>query len=310
MSSYRLPCLAVAVCAFLLPALAHAQAAAIVDENSATAATTTVDGASGIVPVQKGFNLSLNTTSQHDSSNGWSSLLTPSAAYRFNKNFSADASIPLYDYIVVEVSSTTTRKVTTTGYATKHFVAGDTVLNGHAQFSPSLFDYELTGTVGFQTGNTTYGLGAGQVTYQFNNTFQQSYGIFTPTIGIGIGDSSSLSQTRVRKAYTSVGTEGVFQAGTSVDLPYDLNFSASAYENLPIAAQTLYSTTGRGKKKVTTATGKSVAEDNGFETSLDIPLTTHVTLSGFYNRSLRSRIDTVGFSFLFLLKAHPKDSVH
>ena len=305
-----LPRLAAAALVLALPALAHAQAATIVSESTnSSAATTTTDGAPGLVPVTRGFNLSLSTTSQHDSSNGWSSLLNPNAAYRFNKTFSADVTIPLYDYIVVEDTGGTNRKPSTV-FTTKHFVAGDTALNGHMQFSPSFFDYELTATVGLPSGNSSYGLGAGQVTYQFNNTFQQSYSIFTPTIAIGIGDSSSLSQTRVRKAYTAVGTEGVFQAGTSVDLPRDLEFSASAYENLPIAAQTLFSTTGRGKKKVTTATGKSVAEDNGFETSLDIPLTTHVTLSGFYNRSLRSHIDTAGFSLLFLLKAHPKDSVH
>ena len=308
MPSSRLPLL-IACLVLLSPALTHAQAVVATEETSTSAATTTNDGPPGAIPIVKGFNLSLITTSQHDSSNGWSSLLTPNAAYRFNKNFSTDVSVPLYDYIVVETSGGTVRVPTTT-YTTKHFVAGDTVLNGHYQASPDLFDYEFTGTLGLPSGNTSYGLGAGQVTYQFNNTFQQSFSIFTPTISIGIGDSSSLSQTRVRKAYTTVGTEAVFQAGTSVDLPFDMNFSASAYENLPIAAQTLYSTTGRGKKKVTTAIGKSTAEDNGFETSLDIPLNTHVTLSGFYNRSLRSHIDTAGFSFLFLLKGHPKDSVH
>ena len=292
------------------PALAHGQATpAVLNQEAPSAATTPDDGPPGVIPVQKGYNFSLNTTSQHDSSNGWSSLLNPNAAYRFTKNFSADVTVPIYDYIVVEVQGGTTAKPTYTN-ATKHFVLGDTALNGHFQASPSLFDYELTGTLGLPSGNDKYGLGAGQVTYAFLNSFDHSFGPFTPTVELGLSDSSSLDQVRVRKAYTSVGTFAVFQAGTSVDLPFDMNFSAIAYENLPIAASTLYSTTGRGKKKVTTAIGKSQAEDNGFETSLDIPLTTHVTLSGFYNRSLRSHIDTAGFSFLFLLKAHPKDSVH
>ena len=303
-----LTCLA-ACLVLLAPAAALAQATpAVVDTTSATPATTADDGPPGVVPVQKGYNLSLLTTSQHDSSNGWSSLLTPDVAYRFNKNFSLDATIPLYDYIVVEVTGGTT-KVPTYTYSTKHFAPGDTAINGHYQASPALFDYELTTTLGLPSGNDQYGLGAGKVTYAVLNSFEHSVSIFTPTIELGLSDSSSLDQTRVRKAYTSVGTMAVFQAGTSVDLPRDLNFTATAYENLPLAASTLYSTTGKGKKKKTTVIGKSEAEDNGFETSLDIPLTTHVTLSGFYNRSLRSHIDTGGFSLLFLLKAHPRDSV-
>ena len=89
--------------------------------------------------------------------------------------------------------------------------------------------------------------------------------------------------------------------------PFHLEFEADAYEELPVAAQTLYSTTGSGKKKKTVATGKSIGEDNGFLNSLDIPLNGHVTLTGFYIRSLRSHIDTAGFTLTFLLKAPPKN---
>ena len=74
----------------------------------------------------------------------------------------------------------------------------------------------------------------------------------------------------------------------------------------------VYSTTGKGKKKITTATNIDPGEDNGFITSLDIPLTPHLTLSGFYSRSLRDHNDVAGFSFTFLLKAPPRltDIVH
>ena len=148
------------------------------------------------------------------------------------------------------------------------------------------------------------------MTYSINNHFEKDFDIFSPDIEIGIGDSSSLSNARVRKSYTSVGTLAFFQAGVSVDLPHRMSFEAEAYENLPIGAQTLYSTTGKGKKKVTTATTTGIAEDNGFTNSLDIPVASHVTLSGFYNRSLRSHIDTVGFSLTFILRAPPREPSH
>jgi hypothetical protein len=258
-------------------------------------------------PIIKGPNFSLATTSQHDSSNGWSSVLTPNFAWRFNRHYSADTSVPFYDYINVLVTGGTKAKPT---YAesTKHFVAGDTAVNGHLDLNPALLSYNLTVTLGLPSGNDTYGLGAGQVTYNVNNHFEKDFDLFSPDIEIGIGDSSALVGGGVRKSYVSVGTLAHFQAGTSVDLSHNINFEADAYEELPIAAQTLYSTTGKGKKKVTTATGTSVAEDNGFTTELDIPLNGHVTLSGFYNRSLRNKIDTAGFTITFLLRQPPHEA--
>ena len=85
-----------------------------------------------------------------------------------------------------------------------------------------------------------------------------------------------------------------------------MSFEADAYEELPLAKNLVYSTTIRGKKKITTATNTDPGEDNGFITSLDIPLSPHLTLSGFYNRSLRDHIDVSGFSFTFLLKPPPR----
>ena len=274
-----------------------------------SSATTPEDGPAGLIPFVKGFNASVGTTSQHDSSNGWSSLLTPNLAYRLDRHFSFDVGAPIYDYIsVVETKGTKAKPVYTT--ATKHLVAGDTSLNGHFQVAPRLFDYGLTATLGLPSGNSKYGLGAGQVTYSLVNSFEKSVGMISPSVELGVGDSSSLDQTRVRKGYVAVGTMAHLQAGLSVDLPRNASFSASAYEELPLSTQTLLSTTGRGKKKVTTATSKSVGEDNGFQTSLDVPVNAHTTLSGFYNRSLRSRTDTAGFSLTFLLKANPREGAH
>jgi hypothetical protein len=85
-----------------------------------------------------------------------------------------------------------------------------------------------------------------------------------------------------------------------------MSFEADAYEELPLAKNNVYSTTGKGKKKVTTVTNLDPAEDNGFLTSLDIPLSRHVTLSGLYSRSLRDHDDLAGFSFTFLLRPPPK----
>ena len=299
----------IALTALLLPSalcLAQARPVATDDGSSSAEATTNDTGPAGIIPYAKGYNVSLGATSQHDSANGWSSLLTPDVAYRFNGHFSADFSIPLFTYINVLVTSGTKAAPVYT-LTEKNHVFGDASLNGHYETSFSFLDYNATATLGLPTGDDADGLGAGQVTYFLNNHFEKSIGIFAPDIELGIGDSSSLTDARVRRDYTSVGQLAHFQAGISVFLPRHINFSADAYEDLPLSSQIVYSTTGKGRKKKTTATNEGVAEDNGFLNTLDIPLNRHVTLSGFYNRSLRSHIDTVGFSSTFMLKGPPKN---
>ena len=275
-----------------------------VEGPSTASGSTNDEGPAGIIPFVNGPNFSLGTTSQHDSSNGWSSLLTPDFAWRFSRHYSMDAQVPIYTYINVTVTKGT-KAVPVYSLATKKFVPGDTALNGHVEFSPRLFSYDGTITLGLPSGSSSDGLGAGKVTYFANNHFEHDLGFATPNIELGIGDSSSLVGTLVRRDYTSVGELAHFQAGLAFDLPFKADFEADAYEDLPISSQTLFSSTGKGKKKVTTATNAGVAEDNGFTTALDIPLTPHVTLSGFYNRSLRGSTDTAGFSLTFILRAVP-----
>jgi len=299
-----------------LPTLAYAQAIAsgpaseIVGSRTASA-TTNDAGPSGIIPFAPGFNASLGTSSQYDSGNGWSSILTPGVAFRFNQILSVNASIPIYASINVEANTGTKAKPVYTS-TTRHGVLGDASLAASLAAHPSLLDYNATLTLGPPPGNTADGLGAGKTTYDFNNHFEKNFGIFSPDIEFGIGTSSSLVTPRVRKTYTSVGALAHFQAGTSIDLPLNLSFEADAYEELPLNSSTIYSAARSGKKKATTATIAGNAEDNGYTTALDIPLSGRITLSGFYNRSIRNDDDTSGFSLTFLLKPPPKptDTVH
>ena len=150
-----------------------------------------------------------------------------------------------------------------------HGVLGDASSLPHSPPIPSCSTTTPPLTIGLPSGNTAYGLGAGKTTYDFNNHVEKSFGIFSPDIEFGIGTSSSLIQSRVRKAYTSVGALAHFQAGTSIDLPLNLSFEADLYEELPLNSSTVYSAARSGKKKATAATTAGNAEDNGFNTSLD-----------------------------------------
>lgn len=111
----------------------------------------------------------------------------------------------------------------------------------------------------------------------------------------------------MHKSYTAAGTLAHFQLGTSVDLLHKLSFDADAYEDMPVSPATIYSA-GRGRKKTTTIASSTAAEDNGFDPSLDVPLSGLVTFSGFYNRSIRSRNDVAGISLTFILQAQPREN--
>ena len=256
------------------------------------------------------------TTSQHDSAAGWSNLLTPNVAWRFNRHFSVNSETPVYTYINVSVATGFTRTagiITGTQYTleTKNWQYGDTSIAGQFEAHPKIFDYNVTATLGAPTGNYIYGLGAGKYTYSVVNHFEHAFFDFLdPDIELGIGDASNLINSRVRQSYVAVGQQAHFQAGLSVWLPWDIGFTSDAYEELPLSTQTVTSETLKGKKGklkiVKTSAQKSIGEDNGFLNTLDIPLNGHITLSGFYNRSLRNHDDTAGFSFTFLLRKTPR----
>ena len=48
--------------------------------------------------------------------------------------------------------------------------------------------------------------------------------------------------------------------------------------------------------------------DNGFVTFAGIPLAEHFTLSGYYNRSLRRKTDTVSFGITWVLRSPSRQS--
>ena len=277
-----------------------------IDELSAMAAEMD-SGAPGVVPVSKGFNASMATISQHDSIIGWSSFLMPNLAYRFNRHLSVNVGAPIYLYVNI-YSNTGTKARPKYAYKPKNGSVGDTVLTVEGDAGLKSVGYIGTFTLGMPSGNTDYGLGAGQCTFGFNQHIEKSVGRSTPDVEVGYSDTSNLVDRRILKNYIAVGPMAHFQAGTTVALPLRMSFEANAYEELPLAKNIVYSTSGKGKKRVRTGTNHDPTEDNGFISSLDLPLSPNITLSGFYTRSLRDRDDIGGFSFTFMLKGTKRET--
>ena len=320
----RNPQLLIVAAWILLVALPHAGRAQQTRATSSSQSTTTStsdldelrilnataainDGENAESPsAPRGFTGAFTSTTQHDSSDGWSSQLIPYMGYRVCRYFSVDVSTLLYTKVKVDANIGTKSKPVYADVASKSGAFGDTTLSFHGDARALSVDYTGTFSLGLPSGNRDYGLGAGQVTYNINHRFEKSFGLFTPDIELGYGDTSSLVNQNLLKDYISVGPMAHFQAGTSVDLPWRMNFSADAYEELPLDKNLIYSTTGSGKKKVTTATNIDPAEDNGFITSLEIPLSHTISMTPFYSRSLRDHADIAGFSFTFVLASPPR----
>jgi hypothetical protein len=252
----------------------------------------------------KGLTLSSALNVAHDSTSGWSTLVSPSLSYRFNPVFSVDASVPYY----ASLNGVRTTKKGVTKLTEQSNELGDTALNGHLEFHPLDFDYVATTSVTFPTGDIQLGLSTGKVSYNVNNHLEHDLGIFTPDVEVGIGTTSGLFRQQVRTNYTSSGLLAFFQAGTSIDLPATLGLDVEGYEQLPIGAQTVYSRTTR--KNGTVLTDTSSAEDNGFSVELTGNLLRNVVLGTSFNRSVRLNDSSEGFSLTFLLHVPPEHEVH
>jgi hypothetical protein len=103
-------------------------------------------------------------------------------------------------------------------------------------------------------------------------------------------------------------------------LPRRTYIEAVASEQLPLGSQTVYRAVERGDDvranegdggnnppapPPVAVTVSTASEDNGFTTFVGIPLADHISLSGYYNRSLRQRLDTVSVGITFVLRSKP-----
>jgi hypothetical protein len=248
-----------------------------------------------------GWNAGVTLSGVHTSTTGWATLATPALGYSFNDIFSADATIPIYFFRLAESLSTHPQPDAT--LVPLRGELGDLVFGLHAQFIPPLFQYQLTGAFAVPTGDEVYGLTTGRVTFDINNHFERTFGHLTPNIEVGGGDSTTLVNRIVTKNYTSIGPLAHFQLGLGIDLPHDASFETDAYEQLPLGDQKIYGPSRRST--ATIVTGHNAIEDNGFINALDIPLNRHITLSGYYSRSLRLRTDTAAIGITYVLRGSP-----
>ena len=287
-----------------LPALAQQLPPVQPEPPEATPTSTEkseVPAVPGISGLLRGFNGGLTISGLHDAVTGWATIAQPAIGYSFNDVFALDVTVPVYMYRLTETHAANPKPNAL--LTNQRGEPGDVVFGMHAQFAPRAFNYEATLSATAPTGDEAYGLTTGRATFDLSNLFEHSFRFVTPSRELGIGDSTTLANRLVTKDYTSLGPLSHFQIGAAFPLPFGASFQANAYEQLPVGDQKIYQSVKRGKTTTLVVSGHAVTEDNGFTTSLDLPLDAHTTLSTYYSRSLRLHDDIVSIGITYVLRS-------
>lgn len=304
---------------------AHAQATAVagIAPGRAPQKIQNVPRVPGLSTVLEGLNAGVSYSAVHGSSVGWYTAATPAVNYTFSRRYSADASTSIYFNRLVENTDPAT--ATAQPLVKEPVNPGDTLIGFHAFFEPGSLQDTITAALTAPTGDKTKGFGAGQVTYDFSNHMERYVNQLGFVLDVGGGNSAGLFNDLVNKDYNSVGGLAHFEAGLVYWLPHRTYIQAVAYEQLPLGSQTVYRTVpreevvrSRGPRPFedggeggggggstpppVPTTMTTVNEDNGFTTFVGIPLTDYITLSGYYNRSLRQHVDTVSFGMTYVIR--------
>lgn len=306
-SPYRLACLLLALATCLhaeTPEAERAEPAASTVPPE-TSHLEQVPKVPGLSTLWNGLNAGVTFSGVHDSSIGWYSVATPALSYTFSQHYAADVSLSIYPYRLVQKQVSTQPLIYHT--VAGHGEVGDTLIGVHASFNPKDFRSTTTAYLTLPTGDSSNGLGTGKVTFDFSHYVEHYFGPAGLLVDLGAGDSSGLFNSVVTKDYNSVGPLVHFQAGARFWLPGRNYLESVAYEQLPLGDQKIYTTlTGQFGQPFTVVTGTNLSEDNGITTQVGIPLTDHIILSGYYNRSLRQHLDTVSTGITYVLHGTPR----
>ena len=265
----------------------------------------TVPRVPGVRTLFKGLNAGVTYSAVHNSVIGWYTILTPAISYTFSQHYSADVSGSLYLHRLIENHNPATA-------STEHLVvdeasAGDMLLGFHATFLPKSLLDTVTAYLTAPTGDSSAGLGTGKFSFDISNHTEKYFNQIGLLLDLGAGNSSNVSNNLVNQNYSSSGGLAHFQTGAILWLPMHSYFESTAYEDLPMGSQTVYNAVGSQGSSPQPPSGANYAEDNGFINFAGIPLTDHITFSGYYNRSLRRQTDTVSFGITYVLRGTHRD---
>jgi len=256
---------------------------------------------SGFYP---GWNMGVRFEGSTDSDGSVYDLGT-GVGYNFSHHFGVGLGVPYY--FVGTPSSIKTKN--------PGAVSGNGIGNIGADlkwlFPGKTMNYASTVHLGAPTGDTKKGFSNGHATWNWTNHIEHGWGMFTPFIDGGVGNT--IPDTRYfKRPFMTFGYNAAFEAGTEADAG-PISLSASVYDVAPWGNQTVYSRVFRcssGTKCSATGTttdrkgylsssvtsgGASLARDNGFNASAEFKPVKTIDLEVDYSRSVPLRLNTFSF---------------
>ncbi len=192
-------------------------------------------------------------------------------------------------------------------------------------FPGSALTYGSTIHLAAPTGDKKKGFSVGHATWNWSNHFAHGWGVFTPFVDGGVGNT--IPDTRFfHRPFSTFGYNASFEAGTEIDAgPFSL--TASAYDVAPWGTQTVVSrvfrcssgtkctasgtsTDRKGYLLTSVQTGSaSLVRDNGFNAGVEVKPVRYLDLEVAYSRSVPLQLNTFSFGvsvdFGSLLRPRP-----
>ena len=272
-------------------------------------AQTPITPASGpIAKPAEGFTPGLNAGVKFEgSTSGDGSVfdLSTGVGYNFSRHFGVDLGIPYY---FVGTPSSVKQKdpqaVSGEGFGS---IGADLKWN----FSGELLNYDPTIHLTAPTGETKKGFSTGHATWNWVNHLEHGFGIFTPFVDLGVGNT--VGDTKYfHRPFMTFGYNLQSEGGAEIDAG-PISLTASAYDVAPWGTQTVISRVFRCSSATTcAANGKStdrkgyllasvqsgsaaLVRDNGFNFGIEMKPAHYLDLEAGYSRSVPLQLNTFSF---------------
>jgi hypothetical protein len=242
----------------------------------------------------------------HDSSAGWSSVISSTLGYNLNQTFAVELGAPFYLLTTTQATSSSGSTTTTTHTGS----LGDAFLSLKAQKKSDVLDYSTAFTVTAPTGDTEAGVSTGRATFTWGNRLEHGFDRITPFGEASIANSLT-STPRHPRGYTTLGAVSEFRGGAGFDLLKHVSLETSAYADVGYGDQKMYSrNVAKGSSGSANATkhnreyaaayltsgAASLVSDHGLTADLSWNVTPRFDVGASYDRSLHYASDAVAFT--------------
>jgi hypothetical protein len=231
--------------------------------------------------------------------------LSTGVGYNFSRHFGVDLGIPYY---FVGTPSSVKKN-------DPQAVSGDGLGSLGADlkwnFAGELVNYDPTVHLTAPTGETKKGFSTGHATWNWANHLEHPFGVFTPFVDLGVGNT--VSDTKYfHRPFITFGYNLQSEGGAEIDAG-PLSLTASAYDVAPWGTQTVISRVFRCSSATTcSANGKStnrkgyldasvqtggaaLARDNGFNFGVEMKPIRYVDLEAGFSRSVPLQLNSFSF---------------